>query len=98
MADFFAHNPTLAPAIAALIGVLVGGLLSGVFTFLNAWVMRSRDLNLKLWERFLDRRITAHEAVVGLALKMRVMCSLGMVDSSGELVRAPQSNDVQSNV
>ena len=90
MVDFFTHNPTLAPAIAALVGVLVGGLLSGVFTFLNAWVMRSRDLNLKLWERFLDRRITAHEAVVGLALKMRLMCPLGGVDSAGEVVRAPQ--------
>lgn len=90
MADFFAHNPTLAPAIAALVGVLVGGLLSGVFTFLNAWVMRNRDLNLKLWERFLDRRITAHESVVGLALKMRRMCPLGGVDSSGEVIRAPE--------
>jgi hypothetical protein len=50
MVDFFTHNPTLAPAIAALAGVLVGGLLSGVFTFLNAWVMRNRDLDLKLWE------------------------------------------------
>ena len=56
---------------------------------MNAWVMRDRDLNLKLWERLLDHRITAHEAVVGLALRMRIMCPLGQVDR-GEVVRAPQ--------
>jgi hypothetical protein len=90
MADFFTHNSTLGAAIIALAGVLVGGLLSAVFTFLNAWVMRTRDLDLKLWERFLDRRITAHEAVVGIALKMRLTRSFGGIDSSGEVVRAPQ--------
>jgi hypothetical protein len=56
---------------------------------LNAWIMRNRDLNLKLWERFLDRRITAHETVAALALKMRFVCPLGPVHE-GEVVRAPQ--------
>jgi hypothetical protein len=69
--------------------VALGAILTGGFALLNSWVMRNRDLNLKLWERFLDRRITAHETVVGLALKMRFMCPLGPVHG-GEVVRAPQ--------
>ncbi len=87
MAQFLKHNTT---AVIALVGVAVGSLLTGGFALWNAWVMRDRDLNLKLWERFLDRRITAHETVVSLALKMRFMCSFGKVDSSGEVVRVPQ--------
>ncbi len=87
MSEFFKQNTT---AIMALLGVAVGSLFAGGFALCNAWVMRDRDLNLKLWERFLDRRITAHESVVGLALKMRYMCPLGKVDAFGEVARAPQ--------
>ena len=76
-------------AVIALIGVFIGAVLTGAFSLLNAWVTRNRDFNLKLWERFLDRRITAHETVVSLALKMRFMCPLGTVQA-GEVVRAPQ--------
>jgi hypothetical protein len=83
MADFFSHNAT---AILALVGVLIG---AGV-SFLNAWIMRNRDLNLKVWEKFLDRRINAHESVVQLALKMRVMVTFEKFDSSDELIRAPE--------
>lgn len=84
MADFLKN-----PAAVALLGVVVGAFLTGLLTLMNAWVIRGRDLDLKLWERFLDHRITAHETVVGLALKMRIMCPLGGVDR-GEIVRAPQ--------
>ncbi len=76
-------------AIVALIGVIIGAVLTGGINLLIAWVTRNRDFNLKLWERFLDHRITAHEAVVSLALKMRFMCPLGTVQA-GEVVRAPQ--------
>jgi hypothetical protein len=79
-----------APALIALLGVLVGALLTGGLGLWNAWIIRDRDLDLKLWERFLDRRITAHETVVGLALNMRIMCTLGKVDASGEVARVPQ--------
>jgi hypothetical protein len=72
--------------ITALAGVFVGGGIS----FLTAWAMRDREWNLKIWEKFLDRRFTAHEDIVGLALTMRFVCPLGRVDSSGELIRAPQ--------
>jgi len=83
MADFFVHNTA---AILALVGVLVGAGL----TFLSSWVMRNRDLELKIWEKFLDRRIDAHENVVRLALRMRVMVSFGKFDFSGDLIRAPE--------
>jgi hypothetical protein len=84
MADLFRN-----PALVALLGVVVGVLLTPILTLLNAWVMRKRDFNLKVWERFIDRRITAHETVVGLALKMRFICPLGTVQGC-EVVRAPQ--------
>ena len=73
-------------ATIALVSVFVGANL----TFLSAWIMRNRDLKLKLWERFIDRRIAAHESVVTIALKMRAVSPLGGRDSSGEIIRAPQ--------
>jgi hypothetical protein len=53
MAEFLNHNAT---AVFSLIGVLAGGILS----FLASWLLRRRDLQMKIWERFLDRRISAH--------------------------------------
>ena len=87
MVELFKQN---TPAIIALLGVVVGSLLTGGLAHWNAQAMRRRDLDLKLWERFLDRRITAHETIVAVALKMRVMVSAFEVDSCGELLRAPQ--------
>jgi len=52
--------------------------------------MRRRDLDLKIWEKFLDRRMAAHEAVIGLAIAMRRMVALGGIDPSGQVVRAPE--------
>ena len=83
MADFLLHNAT---AVFSLIGVFAGGFLSSI----SSWLLRRRDLTLKVWEKLLDRRITAHENVIRLAMKMRVMVSLGGADSSGEVVRAPE--------
>src|SRR5947209_11480448 len=51
--------------------------LSSLCSVSRSAPLGNRDLDLKLWERFLDRRITAHEAVVELAAKMRIMVSLG---------------------
>jgi hypothetical protein len=86
MPEFLTSN---VAAVIALAGVLVGGLVTGGISFFNAWVMRNRDFQLKLWERLLDRRIMAHEAVLEISLKMRLMVSFQRVDSAGELVRAP---------
>jgi hypothetical protein len=86
MTEWFKQYGT---AIIALAGVCLGAVVTGGLTFLNGWVMRNRDLKLKLWERFLDHRIAAHEAVVAIALKMRRMVPLGRFEK-GEVVRSPQ--------
>jgi hypothetical protein len=87
MAELFTHN---AAAVLALLGVLVGVIVTGGLTFANGWIMRKRDLDLKIWEKLLDRRIAAHETVIGLAIAMRRMAPLGGTDAAGELVRAPE--------
>ncbi len=83
MPEFWNRN---ASAVFGLIGVCAGGILS----FVANWLMRKRDLQMKIWERFLDRRISAHENVIGLAMKMRVMVSLNGFGPDGELARAPK--------
>ena len=87
MPEFLKQNAT---AILALLGVVVGSLLTGGFALWKDWILRNRDFDLKVWERFLDRRMTAHEAVLDVAIKMRVMVSSGKVETPGEISRAPQ--------
>jgi len=87
MAELFMHN---AAAALALLGVLVGSVCTGGLTFVTGWIMRRRDLDLKIREKFLDRRIAAHEAVIGLAIAMRRMVPLGGIDLSDQVVRAPE--------
>jgi len=76
-------------ALIALLGVIVGAVLTGGIGFFSQWIMRNRDLTLKLWEKFLDRRISAHDDVVALSIRMRIMVSFQRFDSCGELVRVP---------
>jgi hypothetical protein len=77
---------TNASAIFALIGVLGGGLLS----FFGALLLKKREFNLTVFGKMLDRRIAAHESVISLAIKLRVMVPLGGVSSTGEVRRAPE--------
>lgn len=86
MAEFLVHN---AAAVLALFGVLLGGILTGLWSFASGWIMRNRDLDLKIWEKLLDRRLAAHEAVIKLAKVLRRMVPLGRLDASREVVRAP---------
>ena len=86
MAEFVTHN---VAAVVALVGALAGSVVGGGLSFLVAWVMRRRDFDLKVWEKVLERRFAAHEAIVDGALGMRRMVPLGGRDSSGEVVRAP---------
>ncbi|MDQ1557551.1 MAG: hypothetical protein QOD32_611 [Pyrinomonadaceae bacterium] len=72
-------------AIFALIGVIAGGLLS----FLGTWLLKKRELKLRLWEKVLDRRIEAHEQIAQLSKSLCTMRSLGKPEESGELARAP---------
>jgi len=72
-----------------LVGALGGALVGGALSLLGVWFAPKRALRLKIWEKFIDRRITAHESVVWLALQMRVMVGLGKPDSQDEIPRAP---------
>jgi hypothetical protein len=80
--QFFQQN---ASAVFALLGAAGGGFLS----FLGTWLLRKREYDLHLWEKLLDRRISAHEAVIQTALELRGMVPLGGVDRQGEALRAP---------
>jgi hypothetical protein len=83
MAEFLNRNAT---AVFGLIGVLAGVFL----TFLSSVLLREKDLRMRIWEGLLDRRISAHESVISLAMRMRVMVLLGGSDSRGEVRRAPE--------
>ena len=62
MSDFFSEN---ASAVFALGGAFGGGLLS----FLGAWLLKRRDLQLH--EKITDRRLASHDAVLSIAKDMR---------------------------
>jgi hypothetical protein len=82
LSEFFRDN---ASAVFALLGAAGGGLLS----FLGSWLLRKREYDLRLWEKLLDRRVSAHEAVILTALEMRVMVPSGRIDKQGDAIRAP---------
>jgi hypothetical protein len=82
-AEFIRQN---ASAVFALMGAAGGGL----FSFIGSWLLRKRDYDLRLWEKLLDRRVNAHEAVVQTALEMRAVVPSGRVDDRGEAIRAPK--------
>lgn len=75
-----------ASAIFGLVGALGGGILS----FIATGMLKRREFNLQLWAKLLERRITAHEKVIAVAVEMRVMVGLGGADTRGEVRRAPQ--------
>jgi hypothetical protein len=50
MADFPAHN---AAGVFALLGIFLGALLTGTYSLVTGWILRSRDLDLKIWEKIL---------------------------------------------
>jgi hypothetical protein len=82
MAKFLAEH---ASALFALAGIVIGAGLS----FLRAWVMKGREMKLRLREKVLDRRIQAHEQVIELVKPMRTMVLLGYREDGGEMARTP---------
>lgn len=75
-----------ASAIFGLLGALGGGILSYIATSLQ----KRRDFKLQMWGKLFDRRISAHEKVIAVAVEMRVMVVLSGVDANGEVRRAPK--------
>jgi len=74
-----------ASAVFVLLGTIFGALLS----FAGTWLLKKRELKLRLQEKVLDYRIDAHEQVIELANTLRAMYSLGYSESEGELARSP---------
>src|SRR5437899_239904 len=74
-----------ASAIFGLVGAIVGAGLS----LLGTWRQSRKELQGRLWEKVLDRRIEAHERIVQFSKSLRAMVFLGYRDESGELARAP---------
>lgn len=72
-------------AIFALLGAVGGGVIS----FIAAWTLKKREFTLRLWDKLHNKRIKAHEDVISLALKMRIMVALGGYDENGDVARAP---------
>lgn len=73
------------PALFALAGVIVGA----VFAFLGTWLLKRRELELRLREKVLDKRVHAHEQVIQLAQSLRVMTPLRYRHDGGEVSRTP---------
>lgn len=81
--------------LAAIVGLLIGAAL----TLLTGRVQTTHELRLKLKEKLLDRRIDAHEKIVGLANSMILMnpimaeVEVGKIgwakNDDGEMMRYP---------
>lgn len=84
MADFITDN---ASAIFALIGIALGAML----TFIGSWLLRRRELSLRLWEKLVDRRIEAHERVIEVVKSLRTVFLIEpfTIEGPNELARAP---------
>jgi len=82
MEQFLANH---ASALFALAGTVAGGAISAI----GAWLLAKRELRLRLSEKLLDRRIDAHEKVLGLCKTMRTMASLDRLEAQSEVARTP---------
>ena len=83
MKEFLEANASIFIGLGGAVG---GALISLVV----GWLLRKRDYDLRLWDKFIERRIQAHENLINVALEMRVMVTPGTVDEEGEVIRAPR--------
>ena len=74
-------------AIFGLLGIVIGATLS----FIATWILKERDLRLKLREKLLDRRIEAHERVIAFSKSMRKTTPVG-IEENGDIMRFPTMN------
>lgn len=74
-----------ASAVFGLVGALGGALLSFVATL----ILKRREFDLQTRAKLLDRQISAHEAILQLAMEMRTMVAPGGLDETGEMLRGP---------
>lgn len=83
MKDFLEAN-------ASIFNWLAGGVGGALITLVVGWLLRKRDYDLRLWDKFIERRIQAHENLINVALEMRTMVMPGAVDEKGEIIRGPR--------
>ncbi len=81
MQEFLTQN---ASAVFALVGALGGAVLS----FAGAWLLKRRDLKLRLYEKVTDRRLASHDAVITLAKDFR-KTGIAYGDAKSMSERAP---------
>lgn len=74
-----------ASALFALFGTLAGAGLS----FVSTWILKKRELKLRLTGKVLDRRIEAHERITLLVQPMRTTVYFGYDESEHEVARTP---------
>lgn len=72
-------------AVFALAGTVIGVGL----TFLTTWLLKRRDLQLRLLEKVLERRVDAHEQVIMVTKLLRSMQGLGYTEAPGRVARTP---------
>lgn len=82
MIDFIQSN---ASAVFALSGAIAGALITAFFAFIS----KSREVKLRVAEKIIDKRITAHESTLRLCKTIRTMVLLGGKDHEGDLKRTP---------
>jgi hypothetical protein len=82
MIDFIEKN---SAAIFTVLGFIIGALVS----FIGNWLLKKKELVLRLREKVLDKRIQAHENIIQLSISIRTMNILGFENKQGELSRMP---------
>jgi hypothetical protein len=89
--DFLMQNSS---AIFALIGALSGALVTGFINFM----VKKREVKLRIAEKLLDKKLEAHEALIELTSWIRSMVLLGGKDQNQELNRSPFIMQSQENM
>ncbi|MGF1679658.1 hypothetical protein [Photobacterium minamisatsumaniensis] len=74
-----------ASAVFAILGVLLGAIVTGLFGYYG----KSRETKLKLAEKFVDKKLEAHDQIINLANSMRTMVVVEGEHEGNELPRYP---------
>lgn len=82
MEGFLTEN---ASAIFALTGAIVGALFTGVMNY----VLKTKEVKLRIIEKIIDKKIDAYESLINIVGLIRTMVLLGGEDERGELRRCP---------
>ncbi len=68
-----------------MVGILFGAFL----TFLTSWLLKSREIKLKISGQLIEKKIEAHEKILELAKAMRATVSTNKIDAEGMQITYP---------